>query len=144
VERPVPVPVDVVERAHAVAATWTDLPGVVAVALCGSAARGEMTPWSDVDFAVLCREPLSLDSRLRLVADATLALGRDVDVIDLLRAPLPVRGHVVREARPLLLADADAWYEFVTRVTVEWLDYEPLYERAVALELARFAGAEVA
>lgn len=96
-----------------------------------------MTAWSDVDFAVLCRESLLLDSRLRLVADATLALGRDVDVIDLLRAPLPVRGHVVREARPLLLADADAWCEFVTRVTVEWLDYQPLYERALALELAR-------
>lgn len=143
-EQPIPVPVNLVERAIAVAATWADLPGLAAVVLCGSAARGEMTPWSDVDIAVLCATPLSLDTRLRLVADATCALGRDVDVIDLLRAPLPLRGHVARDARPLLLADADAWYDFVTRATLEWLDYQPLYERAIAIELARFAGAEVA
>lgn len=122
---------------------WTDLPGLVAVVLCGSAARGEMTPWSDVDFGVLCHTPLSLDARLRLIADATSALGRDVDVIDLVRAPLPLRGHIARDAHPLVLADADAWYDFVTRSTIEWLDYQPLYERAIAIELARFAGAEV-
>ncbi|MBM4377391.1 MAG: nucleotidyltransferase domain-containing protein [Deltaproteobacteria bacterium] len=143
-ERPVPVPADLVERATSLAARWSDLPELVAVVLCGSAARGEMTPWSDVDFAVLCEVPLSLDDRLRIVADGTSALGRDVDVVDLLRAPLPLRGHVTRDARPLLVTDDDAWCDFVTRTTIAWLDDQPLYERAIAIELARFAGEEVA
>ncbi|NDC13375.1 MAG: nucleotidyltransferase domain-containing protein, partial [Actinobacteria bacterium] len=39
------------------------LPGFVAAVVYGSVARGEATPWSDVDIALLCSAATSCQSR---------------------------------------------------------------------------------
>lgn len=77
-------------------------PEVELALLFGSTARGVATARSDVDVAVLAPPA----AQLAVAADLALALGREVDVLDLDRAPLPVlerivkEGVLVREARP--------------------------------------------
>lgn len=69
-------------------------PGGVELALLfGSTARGTSTLDSDVDVAVVAAgvDLLELGARL------TLSLGREIDVLDLDRAPIPVLERIVRE-----------------------------------------------
>ncbi len=61
--------------------------------LFGSTARGAATVRSDVDLAVLAPP----EAQLALAADLAVALGREVDVLDLARAPLPVLERIVKE-----------------------------------------------
>ena len=49
----------------------------------GSAANGTLRPDSDVDVAVLAGEQLSTELRLALMAELSLALKREVDLVDL-------------------------------------------------------------
>lgn len=58
---------------------------VAGVWLFGSALHGEHRPDSDVDFAVLCDPPLALQ-RTAVMDEVGLAIGSDVDVIDLTTA----------------------------------------------------------
>ena len=62
--------------------------------LFGSHARGQATARSDVDLAVLAR---GVD-RLELAAALSLAVDREVDVIDLNEATIPMREELVRDA----------------------------------------------
>lgn len=139
-DAPRPVPEDLETRFRLLGDRCARVPGLIAAVLYGSAARGTMTPWSDVDIAVLGSRDLPVELRLDLLADATRILGRDVDLVDLRRAALPLRGHAVHDARPLVVTDAEAWDDFVTETTVAWLDYKPGYERAIADELERLRG----
>jgi predicted nucleotidyltransferase len=114
--------------------------GLLAAVLFGSAARGTPTPWSDVDIGLLGVGALPRATLDALEGDLTPLLGRPVDLVDLRRAPLPLRGRVARDARLLLLRDRQAWLDFVTASTVDWLDFKPLHERAVRVAVARLAG----
>ncbi len=136
-ERPAALPTDFLDRAARLREQVDRVPGLVAAVLFGSFARGEATPWSDIDVAVLTEGELALDRRLDLMGDATAAFGRDADVVDLRHAPLVLRGRIVRDACPLVVRDRDAWNAFVTRATLDWLDYEPVYLAAIAIEVAR-------
>ena len=111
------------------------IPGFVAGIVFGSVARGDATPWSDVDLGVLATEPVALGERLGLMADAATILGRDVDVVDLRTASLPLCGMAIREGRALVVADREAFADFSAATTIAWLDYERLYRHGVALEL---------
>ena len=81
------------------------LPDVAAIYLYGSAGTAHERPESDVDLAVLPARPLSVDERLSLAADLAEALGRDVDLVDLLKAPTVLRARIVAEGERLLCAD---------------------------------------
>jgi predicted nucleotidyltransferase len=135
---PIPLPADLGARLERVGRRCAAVPGLVAAVVFGSVARGQATPWSDVDIAVLCEGVLPLDEQLSLSADATSLLGRDVDVVDLRRVPIALRGQAVREGRELAVANRDAWTSFVTFATLEWLDFAPTYYRAIEAELARW------
>ncbi len=137
-DRPSPFPMDVLDRLERCRQRCARVPGLLAAVVFGSFARGEATPWSDVDVGVLCEGSLDFDERLALLADLGATLERDVDVVDLRNAPLPLRGRAVADAAPLVLADREAWIDFVTRTTLEWLDFKPTYLRGVAIELERF------
>ncbi len=139
-ERPKPMPQDLDARLARAAERCASLPGVVAVVLFGSVARGEATPWSDVDLGVFSRGPISLDDRVAALTDLHAIFERDVDLVDLAAAPLPLRAHAVAEGRALVVNDREAWADFATETTIAWLDFRPTYERALKLELERFRG----
>jgi len=57
--QPTPPRTDPPSLIDAVALWWRHCPGAVAAALVGSYARGEARPDSDIDFVLLCRDPLA-------------------------------------------------------------------------------------
>jgi predicted nucleotidyltransferase len=68
-------------------------PGVRLGILFGSTARGTAAPGSDVDLALLAGDEDLLEVRRGL----SLVLGREVDVVDLGAAPIPLLARILRE-----------------------------------------------
>lgn len=86
-----------------------------AVWVFGSAARDQLREDSDVDLAVLCPEPLA-HARfvlMDLMDRVGLALGREVDVIDLRAAPAHLAWEIVTTGRVISERDELAVEQFV-------------------------------
>lgn len=114
-----------------------DREGVVAAMLIGSQARGTAGPLSDIDVAVWHDASLEarqrLDLQLRLVREASRAVGTDeVDVVLLNDAPPLLRHRAIRDAVRLVERDRDERVRMETRAILDYLDTKPLRE-----ELAR-------
>jgi predicted nucleotidyltransferase len=110
-----------------------DLPVLLAY-LHGSAARGEATPSSDVDIALVCDEETSPGQRLRLMLDLSAELSRqagiaEADVRVINDAPLVFRGRVACEGVLLYARDEAQRIEFETRTRDEYFDYLPFHRR---------------
>ena len=114
------------------AEVFRDVPGVVAVYIFGSVARGQERPASDVDVAVLFAErpPSSFDAQpYALEALLERRLGRAVEIVVLNGAPVDLRIRVQRDGRVVVDRDRAArlWYEVGTR-NEAW-DLEPILRR---------------
>ncbi len=114
-------------------ALFADQPDVAAAYLFGSAARGEATPRSDLDVAVLLapapsspqeewerREALS--KALSRIAD------RLVDVVILNQAPPLLCHQVLREGRRIYERDLEARIEFEARAGKIYEDLRPMWD----------------
>jgi predicted nucleotidyltransferase len=88
------------------------VPGCVAIYLFGSHAGGSATPESDVDIAVLPASPLGEVDRWNLAQSLAVALGRDVDLVDLLRATTVMRVQVIDTGKLLFESDVSRRQEF--------------------------------
>ena len=104
--------------------------------LFGSLARGEAHVGSDIDLAVLAREPLSPATICEIVAAVAEAIGRPVDLVDLAQAGEPLLGEILRHGRLLLESDAEARSELVRRHIFESTDFLP-YRRRILAERRR-------
>jgi uncharacterized protein len=91
-------------------------PDLAAVYLFGSTAGEATTPESDVDLAVLAARPLDPVARFDLQERLALALGRDVDLVDLRAASTVMQAQVVAHGRAVLDLDPRerAAFEMVT------------------------------
>lgn len=126
---------DIVTRAlgedatDALNAYFKSLRGVVAVILFGSLARGEARSGSDVDLGVLfsherSKETINLS---KLTTDVMNVLNRkDVDVVNLNRAPPLLMHRVVRDGHVLYCADNRTLGEFTIRALQRYEDTRPL------------------
>lgn len=101
--------------------------GVAAAYLFGSRADGTATSHSDHDVAVLfdASEP-ALDATVRLAADLAAELGTAVDVIDLDRAGLELRGRVAEQGRRLFAADEARRVRFEVDARLRWIEFRPV------------------
>jgi predicted nucleotidyltransferase len=77
------------------------VPGVLALYLFGSCARGDGRPDSDLDLAVLLARPLAPLERWYAQEAIAAALGVDVDLVDLRTASTVMRVEVLRDAELL-------------------------------------------
>ncbi|MER5674179.1 type VII toxin-antitoxin system MntA family adenylyltransferase antitoxin [Pseudonocardia alni] len=112
----------------------------VAVAyLFGSRATGTARPASDHDVAVLfAGEPAPVATEL-LAADLAALLGTGVDVVDLGRADLELRGRVAESGRLLFSADEVARVRFEVDARMRWIEFRPVLEETTRTFLARVA-----
>jgi predicted nucleotidyltransferase len=97
----------------------------------GSTARGQVTPFSDLDIAIGVRAGVSLDAGDigTLVSGLEAAAGRDVDLVILNEAPPGLAYRVFRDGRLILEADRAARVARQARAIVEYLDFKPFEER---------------
>jgi predicted nucleotidyltransferase len=88
------------------------LPGVLAIYLFGSHAAGTARRESDIDLAVLGPAPLADEERWHLAQSLAVALGRDVDLVDLRRASAVMRVQVIDSGKLLFESDPTQRQEF--------------------------------
>ncbi len=138
-ESPRPIPPNLAKRLQQLRESMAGERRFHAVVLFGSLARGDAHSWSDVDIGILVQEPLDFLERTKLTTHVESILGRPVDVVDLQRAPLALQGRAVRDAVPIIITNSDVWGRFVALSTMRWLDYRPMYERAVQMAVRRLA-----
>ncbi|MCX8004773.1 MAG: nucleotidyltransferase domain-containing protein [Burkholderiaceae bacterium] len=118
------------------------LPQATLAWLHGSAVRDALRPDSDLDVAVWLPQPLPAERWLQAAAVLSERLGREVDLLDLTRAPTVTQFIVLSSARLLLAHDErDAW-RLWARVLRDWQDLQPARRaalRALATELQEAA-----
>ncbi len=101
--------------------------------LFGSAARGQSTPFSDVDVAVASRKGVRLEAGEigEITARLEQAVGQRVDLVLLDEASAPLAYRVFREGRLLVENDRAARVERETRAILEYLDFKPVEQMCV-------------
>jgi predicted nucleotidyltransferase len=118
---------------------WTGH-GVAVAYLFGSRAEGTARPSSDHDVAVLFADAQpALDATVRLGADLAAVLGTDVDVVDLDRAPLELRGRVAERGRLLHSSDEARRVRFEVDARLRWIEFRPVVEATTRAYLRRVA-----
>ena len=91
----------------------------------GSAANGTLRPDSDVDVAVLAGGQLSTESRLALMAELSLALMREVDLVDLHNAWGLILRQVLTTGTLTLKRSGTAHAALLKRMLLDQADMEP-------------------
>jgi predicted nucleotidyltransferase len=129
------------ETRAAIGARVAACPRVSTAWLFGSVARGDATPESDLDVAVLLagRPRGRDDDELRELAielEMFSPSGR-VDIVVLGAQGSVFRHRVLTEGVLVLDRDRDARVEFETRTVIEYLDWKPTHDIAMA---STFAG----
>jgi predicted nucleotidyltransferase len=99
----------------------------------GSHARDTARQDSDVDVAVgvLGDERLSPQEVGSLVARLEQATGRDVDLVILHEAGIPLAFRIFRDGVEVFVRDRAALVAQKARTIVQWLDFKPLHDRCV-------------
>ncbi|MCK6493764.1 MAG: nucleotidyltransferase domain-containing protein [Nitrospira sp.] len=88
------------------------IPDLVAIYQFGSQVRGDATPDSDIDLAILAKRTLPSERLFELGQELAARLGRDVDLLDLKRASTVMRAQVLATGRILDSREGSARAEF--------------------------------
>lgn len=105
---------------------------VVCAYVFGSVARGEAGPGSDVDVALLFEKPpeARLDAGpLDLEGELERALGQEMQLVVLNRAPADLVHRVLRDGRLVLDRNPAARIRFEVAKRNEYFDLEPIRRR---------------
>jgi uncharacterized protein len=114
--------------------------GVAVAYLFGSRAEGTAGPASDHDVAVLFSQPEpALDATARLASDLSAVVGTDVDVVDLDRAELELRGRVAERGQLLYSADEPRRVRFEVDARLRWIEFRPVVQETTRAYLRRVA-----
>ncbi len=118
-------------------------PDVIAAYLFGSVARGKAGPESDVDIAVLYRDPpprtlAGLEVAFRMQDELQSKVGRKIDLVVLNTAPLDLTQRVLRDGKILIDRDRGARIRFEVKTRMAFLDFLPVLNR-----YRRFGGEEI-
>jgi predicted nucleotidyltransferase len=88
------------------------VPSLIALYRFGSQAKGSARPNSDVDLAVLARDPIPNIRRFELAQELAIQLHRDVDLVDLRSASTVMRLQVISTGSCLDTPDEPTRREF--------------------------------
>ena len=115
------------------------LPGLRIALLFGSAAKAALGRDSDIDLALLCSQPLSVQQRMQLVGDVAALTGRAVDVIDLSTAGEPLLGQVLMHGKRLYGTD-DEQAALMRRHWLDVADFLPYAKRMLDSRRSAWTG----
>lgn len=96
------------------------LPDSDVIYVFGSRARGDARADSDLDLAVLLAAPLTPLRRFQAQRELSVALGLDVDLVDLRDASSVLRSEVVNSGQRVFARDPDGTLDFEARVIGEY------------------------
>ena len=112
---------------------------VVVAYLFGSRAEGNERPASDHDVAVLFARAPAFDTTVRLSAALAEVYGTPVDVVDLDRSTLELRGRVAEVGRLVFSVDEPRRVRFEVDARNRWIEFRPVLEELTAAYLRRVA-----
>lgn len=105
---------------------------VLAVYLFGSAAKNLLRKNSDIDIAVLFNERINKMKRfeyiLSISGDLESKIGRAVDVVDILEAPLVLQHQILKTGVLLIENNRKARIDFEVNSRRQYFDMLPLYK----------------
>ena len=107
-------------------------PSIVVAILFGSLATGRNRNDSDLDLAVASTTPLDPQTRLQLIEELAVGLGRPVDLIDLAQTHGPLLQQILTKGRLLICTDRTRYADLLLRVIYEEADVMPYYRRILA------------
>lgn len=106
-------------------------PEVAAIILFGSHAKGSAKPLSDIDIAVLIRNPTK-----KIEAEIAGSSSSKIDVVNFHRLPLYVQFEVLKYGKPIYVADKDYLIETKRRVLGDYLEMSYFYGKRTELILS--------
>lgn len=109
----------------------------------GSAARGNMTPKSDLDLAVAFGFSLSPDQRIDLSQKIGKILGLEVDLVDLREAHGVILEQILSTGRMVFKNDRLLHASLIKRMWLEKSDFYPLRERILARRRKKTLGTSI-
>ena len=112
---------------------------LVAIAF-GSAATNGLRPDSDLDIAVLARQPLTASRRRELVSLLADLSGRPVDLVDLRTSGIAVTRAALSAGKRLVCRDRTALASLISRMLLDTADFLPYRERILRERRASWIG----
>jgi len=97
-------------------------PNVIAIYLFGSHAKGEATPLSDINIAVILENPTSESE-----ADIGSLSSTEIDVVLFHRLPLHIRYEVFKYGKETFVRDEEKLLEIKLKAMREYLDTARMY-----------------
>lgn len=115
-------------------------PKILLAWIYGSFATGREQPGSDVDIAVACASPLSVDEKVQLAQELSTAAGREVDLVDMSAERGIIASQVLTQGKLLLRRDPNLLAALMRRMWYDRADFWPLRERIFAARRRRAFG----
>lgn len=107
-------------------------PSIVVAILFGSLAAERARVDSDLDLAIASTTPLNSQTRIQLIEELAVALGRPVDLIDLAITHSPLLQQILTQGRLIICKDRTQYAELLRRMVYEDADVMPYYRRILA------------
>jgi predicted nucleotidyltransferase len=93
-------------------ALYTAFPSAWAIYVYGSFARGDDSPQSDIDLALLLPPDEKIADLLRVISDVSTRVHREVDLVDLRKVSDVLRREILAEGRILHVSQPDRVLEW--------------------------------
>lgn len=107
-------------------------PSTILAVLFGSITTGRARFDSDLDLAVAAATPLTAQTRIDLIEDLAVTIGRPVDLIDLNQVHNPLLRQILTQGRLIVCKNRSRYADLLLRMLYEEADSMPYYRRILS------------